>query len=168
MSKDRLEKILSLYRDYSTDEHLIGMVAELRDSFLDHDLVSRQTGYDIAEITPTGPDHVVYYIAEYISILEKQAERVQELERQNKALKLEVDGWFSKANETHESMLRQDKVVDKFREQNKRYREALEFYSEESNYSGYLTAGGWVKTPINDDNGETARQALKGDRNESR
>lgn len=48
------------------------------------------------------------------------------MERQNKALKLEVDGWFNKSQEIHESMIRQDKVNDKFRQQNKRYREALE------------------------------------------
>jgi len=52
--------------------------------------------------------------------------RVQELERQNKTLKLEVDSWFNKAQEIYESMTRQDKVIDKFRQQNKRYREALE------------------------------------------
>ena len=55
----------------------------------------------------------------------EQAERVRELERQNKALKLEVDGWFNKAQEIHESMVKQDKATDKLRHQNKRYREAI-------------------------------------------
>lgn len=62
----------------------------------------------------------------------EQAERVQELERQNKALELEVDGWFNKANEIHESMLRQDKVIDKFRQQNKRYKEVINNNNEKA------------------------------------
>lgn len=111
MGKARLEKMLSLYRNYSTDEDLIEMVAELRDSFLDHDLVSRQTGYDIADVTPTGPDHVIYYIAEYINILEKQAERVQELEKIKQA-HIEELGYV-------------DERLLEAEAQNQRYKEAL-------------------------------------------
>lgn len=55
----------------------------------------------------------------------QQDERVRELKRQNTALKTEVDGWLDKAIESHEYMKEQDKVLDNFRRQNKRYRETI-------------------------------------------
>lgn len=55
----------------------------------------------------------------------QQDERVQELKRQNTALKTEVDGWLDKAIESHEYMKEQDKVLDNFRQQSKRYRETI-------------------------------------------
>ena len=80
----------------------------------------------------------------------EQAERVQELEKENKF----------QMSETHKNL---DKIIylDKEKE---RYKQALEFYADEENYnSGYLTDDGRIKTLINDDNGETARKALKGE-----
>ena len=87
-------------------------------------------------------------LQEFVKNSLEQDKRTQELEKVEYAF---------------QEIYRQEREYNKkLEQQNKSYREALEFYSKESNYNGYLTAGGWVKTPINDDNGEKARKILEG------
>lgn len=69
---ERMNKMLSSYKGCFTDEDVTNLIAELRDNFLNHNAVSAKLGYDISTETATGPEHVIYYIAEYISILENR------------------------------------------------------------------------------------------------
>ncbi|CEI81275.1 hypothetical protein BN997_01093 [Oceanobacillus oncorhynchi] len=50
--------------------------------------------------------------------------------------------------------------LQRLREENKRYKEALEFYGNEINYQVFIQNG---KSNIERDGGEKARQELKGD-----
>jgi len=67
MSKMRLVVMLELLqKDVNTDL----LVAELRDRFLDSDVVSRLVGYDITSEIASCPNSVIFYVARYISYLE--------------------------------------------------------------------------------------------------
>ena len=86
--------------------------------------------------------HIVWLI--------KQAERVKELEEENRI----------QMSETHKNL---DKVIylDK---KNKRYKQALEFYADRGNYEpidGIFLSD--YQNKVDKDGGEKARQALKGE-----
>jgi hypothetical protein len=87
----------------------------------------------------------------------------------NVLLKSEDYHWLMEQAERYEDLLEQVKQIEKVSDYNAdlrmKYEKALEFYADKENYRGYLTAGGWVKTPVNDDDGEKARQALESDEN---
>ena len=70
-----------------------------------------------------------------------------------------------RAQELHESMKRQDKVVDGYRKENKCYREALEFYSKRDNYEPKHFDPNIVEymSVIDYDEGEEARKTLRVD-----
>ncbi|TKI52852.1 hypothetical protein FC756_26980 [Lysinibacillus mangiferihumi] len=53
-------------------------------------------------------------------------------------------------------------VLEKFREENKRLREALEYYADTKHYEPYCIPVGDYATDVTEDNGEIARQALDG------
>jgi hypothetical protein len=72
-----------------------------------------------------------------------QAERVQELEKDIKEWEIVNESW--------------EEINTNLAEQNKRYREALEFYADEENYCVRFEDD---YEPILQDNGKTARQAL--------
>lgn len=78
MSKLRLERMLSLYRNYENGGDLDRMIAELRGNFLDSEVVSKKYNHDITGELASGPEHVLFYLAEYIDILEKQNKRYWE------------------------------------------------------------------------------------------
>src|SRR5690606_34150738 len=80
-----------------------------------------------------------------MDIIVKQSERVQEVEE-------ERDEWKDTAQSYY--MTNQE-----LREQNKRYREALEFYANKINYLTFIENG---KSNIEHDQGEKARKALEG------
>ena len=91
--------------------------------------------------------------------LMEQVERVEELEIQlsintnnMKQLQKERDEWKDTAQSYY--MTNQE-----LREQNKRYREALEFYADEDNYCVSFEDD---FEPILQDNGKIAKQALEG------
>jgi len=76
--------------------------------------------------------------------LEELIEYVEELEE-------ERDEWKDTAQSYY-------MTNQKLREQNKRYKQALEFYADKKTYD----IGSVLRTPIGRDCGETARQALEG------
>ena|SRR5690625_2502696 len=78
MSKERLEEMLEHYRHHENDEHLIDMIAVLRNRFLDYEVVNRKLNYDISSELVNGPEHVLMYLAEYIDIIEQQNKRYRE------------------------------------------------------------------------------------------
>mgnify|MGYP001268909026 CR=1 FL=1 len=54
-------------------------------------------------------------------------------------------------------------VLESMYEQNKRYREALEFYADEENWIAALTSVGDFPCEVEEDRGEKARKALESD-----
>src|SRR5690625_51165 len=83
----------------------------------------------------------------------KQAERVKELEEENAGL-----------HDILEQVEYQEK--DKLLAENKRYKQALEFYADYENHVQYrdlLTDSGLSDSKIRLDNGDMARQALEGE-----
>lgn len=79
MSKERLEEMLECYKRHKYDEGLHDMIAVLRDRFLDYEVLNERYDYDISGELACGPEHVVFYIAEYIDMLEQQNKRYREL-----------------------------------------------------------------------------------------
>ena len=78
MNKERLKIMLDLYRNYEGEEDLDSMVAELREKFLDHEVVNKKHNHDISNELACGSEHVLYYLAEYLDILEQQNKRYRE------------------------------------------------------------------------------------------
>lgn len=78
MSKERLEGMRALYKTHQDDDSLDYMIAELRDSFLNHEVVNKKHSYDISCDTACGPNHGLFYLAEYIDILKYQNKRYRE------------------------------------------------------------------------------------------
>ena len=74
----------------------------------------------------------------------EQAKRVQEVNKENKRLEIKNLNYF--------------KDIETLTVQNKRYREALEFYANRINYQAFV-----VKSNIEHDNGKKARKALEGE-----
>lgn len=111
---ERLNVILDLYKSYESDDDLTMMIAALRDKFLNHDTVSEINGWDISSETVGGPEHVIYYIAQYIQILEKM------LEGNDGMSVKEIRAQFV---DMHRDYLRD---YSKSENENKRLREALE------------------------------------------
>lgn len=126
---ERLERMLNLYRECESVEGLTDMIAELRDSFLDHDTISDRFKYDISTETAAGPEHVIYYVAEYISDLEKKAERAERLQEQLNAKYI----LLNKGNEEERYALQEENIklserVEELEEENKRLKETLDLY----------------------------------------
>ena len=89
-----------------------------------------------------------------INWLIEQAERVQELEEENINLKAIKAG--------------NEELIKILEQQNKRYREALEFYADENNYrehdlKGIVPPRSIAYKPILHDYGSIARKALEGE-----
>jgi hypothetical protein len=80
-----------------------------------------------------------------------QAERVQELEKDIKEWKIVNESW--------------EEINTNLAEQNKRYREALEFYAHKKNYDIKHLSEDEHEIPVFKDYGEKARQALERDEN---
>ena len=79
MSKERLEVMLELLqKNVDTD----CLLAELRERFLDSDVVSRLEGYDITPEIASCPNHVIFYVARYISYLEYKLKERSESENE--------------------------------------------------------------------------------------
>jgi len=78
MSKERLKEMLECYKRHTDDEDLDYMIAILRDRFLDYEVLNERYDYDISGELVCGPEHVVFYIAEYIDMLEQQNKRYRE------------------------------------------------------------------------------------------
>lgn len=149
MNEGRLDRMLDLYKKYHSDEILIDMIIELRNNFLDHDLVSKQVGFDISDATVVNPLHVIFYIAEYIDILEKKVNNLQENYKDE----------LEKVDNLH------DQYID-VNQQKNTYRNALEFYAKRENYLQLVNVFndiGFDESIIQGDGGETARQVLEGE-----
>ncbi|MEC5422376.1 hypothetical protein QGM71_02580 [Virgibacillus sp. C22-A2] len=103
-------------------------------------------------------------IPEIIEVLQQKeglAERVEELEKENERLK---KGWRKeeKNHNTDKGFIYELYEKGKKKDiENKRYKQALEFYADKKNYDIYYDHSG----VIGDDEGKKARQALKGDPN---
>ena len=69
-SKDNLTVLLELLRrDADTDD----LIAELRDGFIDIEYMSDLNGRDILPEVASDPKSVLYYVAQYIEALKKEA-----------------------------------------------------------------------------------------------
>src|SRR5690554_1532898 len=90
---------------------------------------------------------------------------LMEQEEGNEELELEKDGWKYTAQSYYMK-------IQELREQNKRYREALEFYADENNYVvdisevEFLEDIPYAKPPIVYERGIKARKALEVNENE--
>ena len=117
----------------------------------------------------------IYWLVRYAK---KQAERVEELES-------EIENWqegrflavstFIKEIDLKERVQELEELVEGYKielmikdnakkranQQNKRYREALEFYANKINYLTFIENG---KSNIEHDQGEKARKALEGEK----
>ena len=132
----------------------------------DLDLVGR-----IEDSKLISPQDLLYLI--------QQAERVQELEKELEEWQNEALRWIKLFEESQERLskveyveelekeldewtneaLRLFKLLEEYQELNKRYREALKFYADESIYS----ARNKERAEITLDYGEKARKALEGE-----
>ena len=83
-------------------ENIMGLIAEIRDKYLDIEIINMRFGYDITSEAVSCPISSLLYIRAYIELLQ---ERVQNLEKANKS-----NYWRA----------------HNFEKQNKRYREAIE------------------------------------------
>ena len=100
---------------------------------------------------------------EILRFMQSQAERVKELEEENIQLNNEMEGLLQKIEdkEPYYSM----KCL-KLEQQNKRYREALEFYTNEVNHDFEINTSITdieVKYETLEDYGSKARQVLRGE-----
>lgn len=89
-------------------------------------------------------------LKDYWEWLIEQAERVRELEEERSEWKDTAQSYYMTNQE--------------LREQNKRYREALEFYANEENYKpfdGIFLSS--YQNKVDEDGGEVARKALEGE-----
>src|SRR5699024_8104689 len=99
--------------------------------------------------------HKVDFYYEHVGWLIEQAERVEELERELERIKV-------KYRVTKESHYNCSKSTSELEQQNERYREALEFYADNDNYSTKYDSirDAWGVLGIAEDSGEIARRAL--------
>src|SRR5690625_235950 len=92
----------------------------------------------------------IYWLVGYAK---EQAERMQELEQKNDRLKQEADFWRV-----------EDREMMRLSHENKRYREALEFYADEENYEFETIVSDCdieVVSKVLDDYGQKARKVLE-------
>ena len=95
-----------------------------------------------------------YLVENFGKWLIKQAERVEELEKEIKRLKDALSGSAVIFNHSQAT-------VKELTEKNKRYREALEFYANEDNWIGTITSIVNLSCAVEQDQGEIARKALE-------
>ncbi|GEN30253.1 putative nuclease with TOPRIM domain [Cerasibacillus quisquiliarum] len=100
--------------------------------------------------------------------LEEIKRNYNELQAQNLRLQERVQELEVWRNEVTQNVVARNAEYAKCREQNKRYREALEFYANEENYffdeKEYKVGLGVPESEITLDYGNKARKALKGDK----
>ena len=65
---ERMDGMLELLRNNASTDDLL---AELRDNFLDLDMISRREGHDILGEVVSCPKHVIYYAAKYIEMFQE-------------------------------------------------------------------------------------------------
>ena len=95
--------------------------------------------------------------ADDISFLIGQAERVQELVKEN--------DFFEKAHHTNLKIARYEQEHNReLQKQNNCYREALEFYAKKSNYIHTIKGSNILleRSQVDRDDGDKARQVLEG------
>src|SRR5699024_10076486 len=92
---------------------------------------------------------------EHVGWVIEQAERVEEFERQLERIN-------DKYRATKEAHYTCSKSTSQLEQQNERYREALEFYADNDNYSTKYDSirDAWGVLGIAEDSGEIARRAL--------
>ena len=112
--------------------------------------------YDIQAMQTFSDRETVPFNLNDIRWLVEQSERVQELEEELQELKKKLLTLTKENNQVN------DELIDEFR-QNKRYREALEFYAEQDNYGWEISYRPQqeIDCMVIDDGGHTARKALE-------
>lgn len=155
--KERLEQIkdaiaheLGLTDDYMDGTYLY-YLTRCKSAFA----VGTMTLDDFKEIDEELLDDIFNAIEPFFI---EQAERVQELELEVNDLRDEVKKWQRFYEESEESHLETMELLRSTLNQNKRLREALEFYASGNHYSDKL----YDDKIILLDDGETARKALEG------
>ena len=69
------------------------MIVELRDEFLNYQVVNKKYNQDISSSLVLGPEHVLIHLADYIDILEKQNKRYREaLEKIKNKISKQLEG----------------------------------------------------------------------------
>ena len=112
--------------------------------------------YDIQAMQTFSDRETVPFNLNDIRWLVEQSERVQELEEELQELKKKLLTLTKENNQVN------DELIDEFR-QNKRYREALEFYAEQDNYGWEISYRPQqeIDCMVIDDGGHAARKALE-------
>jgi hypothetical protein len=95
----------------------------------------------------------------------QQAERVEELELEVSDWRAEVQKWQKFYKESEESHSETKELLYSTISENKRYKQALEFYAHKKNYDIKHLSEDEHEIPVFKDYGEKARKALESDEN---
>lgn len=118
--------------------------------------------YSILTMTSekNGTEYIEVDVEDLVFLIQnsfKQAERVHELETFKEEMENRYKLWHIGAKKVLAEK-------EELKQQNKRLREALEFYADEENWISALTSIGDFPCEVEKDQGEIARKALEGEK----
>lgn len=165
-------------------KEIMDAIANLRDEYVDIEMVSEYHGHDIIAEIISCPISALLYTGDYIELLQKRVQELEEIkseaikqidvtQRRNKRLEERVQELEEENNRIRQMKYHEAYEQGKFdtnmkvwyelpklEQQNKHYREAMEFYADTNNYKlkGKATISSLVF-----DGGMRAREALEGE-----